>query len=48
MEHIYCPEDDTHRIYCPVCDKFCIEKYYENHSKTQTHLNNLRRINSTN
>ena len=40
MEAIYCPEDDTYRIYCDICDKFCIEKYYENH------LNNLRRNNS--
>ena len=46
MEHIYCPEDDTYRIYCDICDKLCIDRYYENHLKSQTHLNNLRRINS--
>ena len=46
MEPIYCQEDDTHRIYCPVCDKLCIDRYYQNHLKSQTHLNNLRRSNS--
>ena len=46
MEAIYCPEDDSYRIYCDICDKFCIEKYYENHLKSQTLLNNLRRNNS--
>ena len=48
MEHIYCPEDDTYRIYCDICDKLCIDRYYQNHLQSQTHLNNLRRINSTN
>ena len=48
MEHINCSEDDTYRIYCDICDKLCIDKYYQNHLKSQTHLNNLRRINSTN
>ena len=48
MEHIYCPEDDTYRIYRDICDKLCIDRYYQNHLKSQTHLNNLRRINSTN
>ena len=42
MEPIYCPEDDTYRIYCSVCDKFCIDIYYTNHLKSQSHLNNLR------
>ena len=48
MEHIYCPEDDTYRIYCDICDKLCIDRNYQNLSKSQTHLNNLRRMNSTN
>ena len=48
MEHIYCPEDDTYRIYCDFCDKLCIDRYYHNHLKSQTDINNFRRINSTN
>ena len=47
MESIYCPEDDTYRIYCGICDKLCIDRYYQNHLKSQTHLNNLRKNNST-
>ena len=27
-EVIYCPEDDEYRVYCDVCDKLCIERYY--------------------
>ena len=46
MEPIYCPEDDTYRIYCDIRDKICIDKFYQNHLKSQTHLNNLRRSNS--
>ena len=47
MEPIYCPEEDTYRIYCDFCDKLCIDSYYQNHLKSQTHLNNLRKNNST-
>ena len=38
-EVIYCPEDDEYRVYCDVCDKLCIERYYKNHLKSQTHTN---------
>ena len=47
MEAIYCPEDDFYRIYCDICDKLCIDRYYQNLLKSQTHLNNLRRSNLT-
>ena len=47
MEPIYCPEDETYRIYCEICDKLCIDRYYQNHLKSQTHLNNLRQKNLT-
>ena len=30
-------------VYCDVCDNTCIEPYYENHSKSQTHINNIRK-----
>ena len=48
QEFIYCPEDDENRIYCDICDKLCIERYYKNHLKSQTHTNNFykrRRLN---
>ena len=47
MEPLYYPEEDTYRIYCPVCNKFCIDIYYPNHLKSQTHLNKLRQKNLT-
>ena len=47
MESIYCPEDDTYRIYFEICDKLCIDRYYQTHLKSQTHLNNLRQKNLT-
>ena len=40
-EVIYCQEDDEGRVYCNICDKLCIERYYKNHLKSQTHKNNL-------
>ena len=39
-EVIYCPEDDEYRINCNICYKLCIERYYKNHHKSQTHTNN--------
>ena len=47
MEPIHCPEDSDSSIYCNLCDILCIDKYYQNHLKSQTHLNNLRKKNST-
>ena len=43
-EDIYCPEDDEYRVYCPICDNLCIERFYKNHLKSQTHINNIRKI----
>ena len=40
---IYC-EDGEYRVYCDVCDKLCIERYYKNHLKSQTYINNIRKI----
>ena len=39
---IYC-EDGEYRVYCSICDKLCIERYYKNHLKSQTHTNNIRK-----
>ena len=44
---IYC-EDDEYRIYCDVCDKLCIQRYYKNHLKSKTHINNIRKIEELN
>ena len=39
---IFC-EDGENRVYCSICDNLCIERYYENHLKSQTHINNIRK-----
>ena len=44
QEVIYCCEDDEYRVYCDVCDKLCIERFYKNHLKSRTHNNNIRKI----
>ena len=41
QEAIYCADDDENSVYCGVCDELCIEKYYKNHLKSGTHLNNI-------
>ena len=38
---IHCPEDDEYRVFCNICDKLFIERYYENRLKSATHLNNF-------
>ena len=40
-EVIYCGDDGECRIYWSVCDKLCIDRYYQNHLKSGTHLNNF-------
>ena len=44
---IYC-EDGEYRVYCDVCDNLCIERFYKNHLKSQTHINNIRNIEEIN
>ena len=39
---IYC-EDGEYRVYCDVCDNLCIQRYYKNHLKSQTHINNIHK-----
>ena len=34
QEVIYCADDDEYRVYCPICDKFCIERCFKNHLKS--------------
>ena len=40
---IYC-EDGEYRVYSDVCDNFCIQRYYKNHLKPKSHINNIRKI----
>ena len=42
-EVIYCPEDDDNRVYCNKCDSLCIKRFYKNHLKSQTHINNIHK-----
>ena len=39
---IYC-EDGENRVYCDACDKLCIERFFKNHLKTQTHINIIQK-----
>ena len=40
---IYC-EDGEYRVYCDVRDNLCIQRFYKNHLKSKTHINNIRKI----
>ena len=40
-ESIYCEDDGEFRVYCAMCDKLCIERFYKNHLKSATHKNNI-------
>ena len=43
QEPIYCSDGDGYRVYCNICDKLCLERFYKNHLKSQTHINNIHR-----
>ena len=38
---IYCEDDGEYRVYCDVCDNLCIQRFYKNHLKSKTHINNI-------
>ena len=40
---VYC-EDGEYRVNCDICDKLCIKRFYKNHLKSKTHINNIRKI----
>ena len=40
---IYCEDDGEYRVYSDVCDNLCIQRYYKNHLKSQTHINYLKK-----
>ena len=47
-EIIFC-EDGEYRVYCDVCDKLCIQRYYKNHLKTKSHIKkNFHKIENLN
>ena len=51
QETIYCADDGIYRFYCDYFDNLCKERFYKNHSKSQSHINNLykrRRLYITN
>ena len=45
---IYCEDDGEYRVYCDICDNLCIQRFYKNHLKSKTHLNNIRKIEKVN
>ena len=40
---IYCPKDDEYRVYYEICVNLCMERFYKNHLKSQTHINNINK-----
>ena len=38
---IYCADDDEYRVYCGICEKLCIKRFYKNYPKSQNHTNNV-------
>ena len=40
---IYCEDDGEFRVFCDICDNLCIERFYKNHLKSQTHINSIRK-----
>ena len=38
-----CEDDYEYRIYCDVCDVLCIVRFYKNHLKSSTHINNIKK-----
>ena len=40
---IYCADDKEYRVDCHICDKLCIDRFYKNHLKPQSHTNVIRK-----
>ena len=41
---IYCEDDGEYKVFCNVCNNLCIQRFYINHLKSKTHINNIRKI----
>ena len=39
LEAIFFENDGYYRVYCEICDNLYIERFYENHLKSQTPSN---------
>ena len=37
-----CEDDGEFRVYCNICDILCIQRFYKNHLKSQSHTNIIR------
>ena len=42
-EKMYCEYDGEYTIFCHLCDKLAIDRYFKNNVKWQTHINRFRR-----
>ena len=42
-EAIYCEDAGEFRVFCNICDLQCIERFYKNHLKSGTHINNVHK-----
>ena len=42
-EPIFFEDDGEFRVYCDICDKLCFERFYKNHLKSGTRINNIRK-----
>ena len=42
-EKINCDDVGEYRIFCHVYDELAIGRYFNNHLKSQTHINNYRK-----
>ena len=40
---VFCEDDQKYGVYCDVCKNLCIERFYVNHLKSRTHINNIRK-----
>ena len=40
---IYCEDVGEDRVYCDNCDKPCLERFYKNHLKSGTLINNIHK-----
>ena len=40
----YSEDDGEYRSFCDVCNSLCIQRFYKNHLKSKTHINNIRKI----
>ena len=47
QEAMYCEADGEYRVYCKICDKLCIKRYYKNHLKSSRHTKNNRKKEKT-